>query len=63
MAGAGDREKGFMTAALLSRKGQSGAVTRVERTLTLTRAKRYYSYPKAPSQFLVERGIDAGNGR
>lgn len=52
-----------MTAALLSRKGQSGAVTRVERTLTLTRAKRYYSYPKAPSQFLVERGIDAGNGR
>ena len=35
------------------------AVTRVERTLTLTRAERYYGYPKAPSQFLAEMGIGA----
>ena len=39
------------------------AVTRAERTLTLTRAERYYGYPKGPSQFLTEMGIDVGNGR
>ena len=39
------------------------AVTRAERTLTLTRAERYYGYPKGPSQFLAEMGIGVGNGR
>ena len=33
------------------------AVTRVERTLTLTRAQHYYGYRKAPSQFLGEMGL------
>ena len=33
------------------------AVTRVERTLTLTRAQHYHGYRKAPSQFLGEMGI------
>ena len=33
------------------------AITRVERTLTLTRAQHYYGYRKAPSQFLGEMGI------
>ena len=33
------------------------AVTRVERTLTLTRSEEYYDYPKPPSQFLQEMGI------
>ncbi|MYD85996.1 MAG: ATP-dependent helicase [Acidobacteria bacterium] len=33
------------------------AITRVERTLTLTRAQRYHGYPKAPSQFLCEMGL------
>ena len=37
------------------------AITRVEHTLTLTRAERYYGYPKAPSQFLAEMGIDTEN--
>ena len=39
------------------------AITRVERTLTLTRAQRYHGYPKPPSQFLAEMGIGAGTGR
>ena len=39
------------------------AVTRVERTLTLTRAERYYGYPKGPSQFLAEMGIGAESSR
>ena len=39
------------------------AITRAERTLTLTRAERYYGYPKAPSQFLAEMGIGTGAGR
>ena len=38
------------------------AITRAERTLTLTRAERYYGYPKPPSQFLAEMGIGAGVG-
>lgn len=33
------------------------AITRVERTLTLTRAEQYYGYRKAPSQFLDEMGL------
>ena len=33
------------------------AVTRVERTLTLTRAQHYHGYRKAPSQFLGEMGL------
>ena len=33
------------------------AITRVEKTLTLTRAEEYYGYRKAPSQFLGEMGI------
>jgi len=33
------------------------AITRVEGTLTLTRAQEYYGYTKAPSQFLAEMGI------
>ena len=32
------------------------AITRAERTLTLTRAQRYYGYSKEPSQFLGEMG-------
>ena len=39
------------------------AVTRVERTLTLTRAERYYGYAKAPSQFLAEMGISTESSR
>ena len=39
------------------------AITRAERTLTLTRAERYHGYPKPPSQFLAEMGIGAGTGR
>ena len=39
------------------------AITRVERTLTLTRAERYYGYPKAPSQFLAEMGIGVESER
>ena len=39
------------------------AITRAERTLTLTRAERYYGYAKTPSQFLAEMGIGAGAGR
>ena len=39
------------------------AITRVEHTLTLTRAERYYGYPKAPSQFLAEMGLDTENSR
>ena len=39
------------------------AVTRVERTLTLTRAERYYGYLKGPSQFLAEMGICAERDR
>ena len=33
------------------------AVTRASETLTLTRARQYYGYPKRPSQFLVEMGL------
>ena len=33
------------------------AITRVEKTLTLTRSRQYYGYPKDPSQFLAEMGI------
>ena len=33
------------------------AITRVEETLTLTRAEEYYGYPKESSQFLAEMGI------
>ena len=33
------------------------AITRVEQTLTLTRAEEYYGYRKEPSQFLGEMGI------
>ena len=41
------------------------AITRAERTLTLTltRAERYYGYPKAPSQFLAEMGVGAESDR
>ena len=39
------------------------AVTRAERTLTLTRAERYYGYPKGPSQFLTEMGIGEESDR
>ena len=39
------------------------AITRAERTLTLTRAERYHGYPKAPSQFFAEMGIGTGTGR
>ena len=39
------------------------AVTRAERTLTLTRAERYYGYPKAASQFLAEMGIGEESDR
>jgi DNA helicase-2/ATP-dependent DNA helicase PcrA len=33
------------------------AVTRVQETLTLTHARQYYGYAKAPSQFIAEMGI------
>ena len=33
------------------------AITRVERTLTLTHSRTYYGYPKDPSQFLEEMEI------
>ena len=33
------------------------AVTRVERTLTLTRARHYHGHREAPSQFLGEMGL------
>lgn len=33
------------------------AITRTERTLTLTRSEKYYGYSKEPSQFLAEMGI------
>ena len=33
------------------------AITRVQKTLTLTHARQYYGYSKAPSQFLREMGI------
>ena len=45
------------------RRNCFAAITRAERTLTLTRAERYYGYPKPPSQFLAEMGIGAGTGR
>lgn len=34
------------------------ALTRVQETLTLTRASRYYGYNKMPSQFLKEMGLE-----
>lgn len=34
------------------------AITRAEITLTLTWAQRYFGYPKQPSQFLSEMGIE-----
>ena len=33
------------------------AITRTEETLTLTRSRMYYGYPKEPSQFLEEMGV------
>ena len=39
------------------------AITRAERTLTLTRAERYQGYPKPPSQFLAEMGMGTETGR
>ena len=36
------------------------AVTRASETLTLTRSRQYYGYPKKPSQFLFEMGLDGG---
>lgn len=33
------------------------AVTRVQDTLTLTRSRQYYGWPKEPSQFLSEMGL------
>ena len=38
------------------------AITRAERTRTLTRAERYHGYPKPPAQFLAEMGIGTGTG-
>jgi DNA helicase-2/ATP-dependent DNA helicase PcrA len=35
------------------------AITRVQETLTLTRARYYNGWLKAPSQFLAEMGVDA----
>ena len=35
------------------------AITRVEETLTVTRSRRYYGWPKAPSQFINEMGLDS----
>ena len=34
------------------------AITRARETLTLTRAREYYGYPKRASQFLSEMGVD-----
>ena len=34
------------------------AITRVQETLTITRAQEYYGYLKGPSQFLAEMGIE-----
>lgn len=34
------------------------AVTRVQETLTLTRARHYYGYPKKASQFISDMGIE-----
>lgn len=34
------------------------AITRVEKTLTITWSRQYFGYPKKPSQFLSEMGID-----
>ena len=34
------------------------AITRVQESLTITRSRRYYGYPKDPSQFLTEMGIE-----
>ena len=34
------------------------AITRVQETLTITRSQEYYRYPKEPSQFLTEMGIE-----
>ena len=34
------------------------AITRVQESLTITRSRRYYGYPKGPSQFLTEMGIE-----
>ena len=34
------------------------AITRVEKTLTITWSQKYFGYPKQPSQFLREMGID-----
>ena len=34
------------------------AVTRVEKTLTITWSRQYFQYAKKPSQFLTEMGID-----
>ncbi len=36
------------------------AVTRASETLMLTRSRQYYGYPKEPSQFLFEMGLDGG---
>lgn len=33
------------------------AITRVQRSLTITRARQYYGWPKAPSQFIAEMGL------
>jgi DNA helicase II / ATP-dependent DNA helicase PcrA len=33
------------------------AITRVRETLTLTHARQYYGYAKAPSQFIAEMGV------
>ena len=33
------------------------AITRARETLTLTRAREYFGYPKGPSQFLGEMGL------
>ena len=39
------------------------SITRAERTLTPTRAERYFGDPKRRSQFLAEMGVGAGAGR
>ena len=36
------------------------AITRVEETLTVTWSQEYYGYPKVPSQFLREMGMEVG---
>ena len=38
------------------------AITRVEKTLTITWSQRYFGYSKQPSQFLSEMGIDTSAG-